>query len=285
MLLVRHSGPPRPAYDRLIARMEYVHGYSDSEESRLRDQADTLAGLLHEGTVYPNGVRVLEAGCGVGAQTVHLAANSPGATFTCIDVSEESLAIARKAVQELRLSNVHFQQADLFDLPFAQESFDHAFVCFVLEHLREPVAALKALRAVVKPGGSITVIEGDHGSSLYYPPSRQAWATIQCLIDLQASAGGNALIGRSLYPILRQSGLRNVKVVPRIVYADASRPEWVGGFTRKTFIAMVEGVKAKAISSGLISQEEWERGIADLKKTAQPDGTFSYTFYKGVGLR
>jgi len=74
----------------------YVHGYSPDEAQRLGDQADTLAGLLHSGTSYPAGSRVLEVGCGVGAQTVHLVAGSPAARFTAIDTSAASLARARR---------------------------------------------------------------------------------------------------------------------------------------------------------------------------------------------
>ena len=70
----------------------YVHGYSAGEETRLHDQATTLTGLLHADTRYPAGSRVLEAGCGVGAQTVILAGHSPGASFTSIDISAASLA-------------------------------------------------------------------------------------------------------------------------------------------------------------------------------------------------
>ena len=55
----------------------YVHGYDLRENIRLQDQASTLADLLHSDTFYPAGCRVLEAGCGVGAQTVTLAENSP----------------------------------------------------------------------------------------------------------------------------------------------------------------------------------------------------------------
>ena len=58
---------------------EYVHGYSERELIRLYDQANTLAELLHHDTVYPPGSKVLEVGCGVGTQTVHLARNSPDA--------------------------------------------------------------------------------------------------------------------------------------------------------------------------------------------------------------
>ena len=70
----------------------YVHGYDERANERLRDQAAALVDLLHHDTSYPEGARVLEAGCGVGAQTVMLAANSPGARSLSVDMSADSFA-------------------------------------------------------------------------------------------------------------------------------------------------------------------------------------------------
>jgi len=263
----------------------YVHGYSGREADRLADQANTLSSLLHHDTTYPPGSRVLEAGCGVGSQTVFLAANSPEANITSIDVSEASLAEARNKTSQRGFSNVLFRQADIFNLPFEKESFDHIFICFVLEHLPKPESALSALKEVLKTGGTITVIEGDHGSAYFHPDSEFARKAIQCLVDLQAAAGGNSLIGRQLYPLLTAAGYRDVHVRPRMVYADSSRPEWVDGFTKKTFTAMVEGVQTDALAKKLISESDWLRGIADLNRTAEDDGVFCYTFFKGIGVK
>ncbi len=138
--------------------IDYVHGYTANESTRLTDQATTLTELLHADTRYPPGSLVLEAGCGVGAQTVILAGNSPGAAFTSIDISEESLAAAQRRVQEAGFTNVAFRRADIFDLPCLPAHFDHVFVCFVLEHLPSPAGALEALLRVLKPGGSIVAI-------------------------------------------------------------------------------------------------------------------------------
>jgi len=142
-----------------------------------------------------------------------------------------------------------------------------------------------SLKRVLKKGGTITVIEGDHGSAYYHPRSSAAQATIQCLIDVQALMGGNALIGRELYPLLVAAGFGGVSVSPRIVYADASRSEMVDGFTKKTFIAMVEGVREQAIKHSLITEAEWTRGIADLYRSADSDGTFCYNFFKAIGKK
>lgn len=264
---------------------DYVHGYSEIERGRLFDQANTLAELLHHDTRYSAGDSVLEAGCGVGAQTVILATASPGAHFTSIDISDASLAAAETRIRAVGGNNVSFQQADLFHLPFSDGAFDHVFLCFVLEHLVDPIAALVELRRVLRNHGTLTVIEGDHGSAYYHPRSHAAQATIDCLVTLQARIGGNALIGRELFPLLRRAGFADIKVDPRVVYADSSRPEWVEGFTKATFIAMVEGVRAQALDAGLTSESAWDQGISELKRSAEVDGTFSYTFFKGVARR
>jgi SAM-dependent methyltransferase len=261
----------------------YVHGYDLRENVRLQDQATTLVDLLHSDTAYPAGSRVLEAGCGIGAQTVTLAANSPGASIVSVDISEESISQADQRVRAAGIANVLFQQADIFHLPFPAQSFDHVFVCFVLEHLKEPLAALKKLKAYLRPGGTITVIEGDHGSACFYPDSDAAQAAIHCQVELQSRAGGNALIGRSLYPLLVTADYDEVRVSPRMVYVDSSKPEWVDGFTKKTFTAMIEGVRQSAIEEGLIDPVTFDNGIEDLYRTAEPDGTFCYTFFKGMG--
>jgi ubiquinone/menaquinone biosynthesis C-methylase UbiE len=263
---------------------DYVHGYSPREAERLLDQARTLTELLHHDTGYPPGSRVLEAGCGIGAQTVTLAEKSPGAEITSIDLSEISLAQAEARVRASGIGNVTFRQADIYALPFADGSFDHVFVCFVLEHLPDPVLALTCLRRVLLPGGTITVIEGDHGSAYFSPDSVAARKAIRCLIALQREKGGNALIGRELYPLLSRAGFREVSVSPRMVYVDASRPELIEGFTKLTFTAMVEGVREEALGRGMMSEAEWDRGIRDLYRTCEPDGTFCYTFFKGTGV-
>ena len=147
----------------------YVHGYDERESVRLQDQASSVLELLHADTRYPPGSSVLEAGCGTGAQTVTLARNNPEVRFTSIDISAASLAEAKARVQAAGLTNVTFRQQDVFKLP--SESFDHVFVCFLLEHLAHPMEALRRLSALVRPGGSVTVIASTRASPPSTPPS------------------------------------------------------------------------------------------------------------------
>ncbi len=263
----------------------YVHGYDPRESARLEDQAGSLVDLLHSDTAYPAGSTVLEAGCGTGAQTITLARNSPGARITSVDHSSQSLVEARGRMDAAGITNVDFHEADIYALPFGPASFDHVFVCFVLEHLARPAEALDKLKALLKPGGTITVIEGDHGSAYFHPDDGAAHEAINCLVELQRRAGGNAMIGRQVYPLLLAAGFGGVCVSPRMVYVDASRPTLVEGFTRKTFTAMVEGVRDAAIAAGIIEPARFDAGIRALHRSAGIDGVFCYTFFKGMARR
>jgi SAM-dependent methyltransferase len=113
---------------------------------------------------------VLEAGCGVGAQTMALARRSPDAAFVSIDISTTSLAAARRAVDLARLDNVEFQQADILDLPFTTASFD-------LSSSASCSSISPTQRARARSAG--------------------ARAAIQCQVALQAKAGNGSRVGTS----------------------------------------------------------------------------------------
>jgi ubiquinone/menaquinone biosynthesis C-methylase UbiE len=268
-----------------MGNTKYVHGYSDREALRLNDQADTLDDIIHNDTIFVKDSLVLEAGCGVGAQTKIIAAKNPDSNFISIDISEESISEAKKLIKSSGINNVEFRQADIYSLPFKDGTFDSVIICFVLEHLHNPVDALIELKRVLKGGGILIAIEGDHGSTFFYPDSSYAHSAIDCQIQLQRQNGGNSNIGRELYPLFKSVYLYDISVSPRMVYVDASRPQLVEGFIKNTFTAMIEGVGEKAIKQGITDPQTFDRGIKDLYRTAESDGVFSYTFFKGFGTK
>jgi len=138
-------------------------------------------------------------------------------------------------------------------------------VCHVLEHLSQPDNALAILQSLIKVGGTITVIEGDHGSTYFYPDSEAAQKAIQCQVELQKRTGGNANIGRELYPLLKAAGFSSVNVSPRMVYVDSS--------------------SESSIAAGLIGETTFDEGIRALYRTAEQDGVFCYTFFKAIGTK
>jgi len=265
---------------------DYVHGYSQREAQRPHDQAVSERDLLHHDTAFAPGELVLEPGCGVGAQTVTLAADSPEASFIGVDIACESAREARRLVGTRGLTNVEFASADIYRLPFREAQFDHVFLCYVLEHVPDPDGALASLRRVVREGGTITVIEGDHGSCYFHPDTPAARAAWKCLIDVQAAIGGDSLIGRRLYPLLACAGFREVAVSPRMIYADASTPALRHSFVATTITPMVEGAREQALAMGMIDEATWEQGIRELHAIPEGgEGTFCYTFFKAVARR
>ena len=271
----------------MVLPQDYVHGYHSEEGHRLRGQAQTLADLLHYDTHFPAGSAVVELGCGVGAQSVELLRRNPGIQLTCVDRSAASLQAADTQLRQFGGAAVRLVEADLFDLPSKEGplqagSYDYAVVCFVLEHLSSPEDALGRARRLLRPGGTLIVIEGDHGSTAFHPDSAPAHHAIGCQVRLQRAAGGDPDIGRRLYPLLTRAGFAEVTVTPRQIYVDGSRPDLADGFVRKTFTAMVAGVRTPALAAGLATPQGFDDGIADLLRTAEPDGVFSYTFYKAA---
>ncbi|MBN1348891.1 methyltransferase domain-containing protein [candidate division KSB1 bacterium] len=265
---------------------KYVHGYSERETQRLNEQSGILEQLLHSGTVYGQGESVLEAGCGVGAQTVILCGRNPECRLKSIDISAQSLAKAQANADAHNAKNVTFQQADILNLPFAAESFDHVFVCFVLEHVDDPQKALGNLKYVLKPGGTLTVIEGDHGSCFWHPETKASLDVWHSMIQVQQRIGHDPLIGRKLYPLLRQAGFIIQDVSPRWVYTDALRPDLMHGVLDQIIVPMTNTAREQALQLSLIDETTWEKGIADLARSGTPpDGTFFYTWFKATGTK
>ena len=240
----------------------YVHGYSEREAQRLDEQSVILKERLHEGTRYPPGSTVLEAGCGVGAQTGILVERSPKAHFTSVDISPESLETARACMRDAGIRSVQFQQADLHDLPFGDGAFDHVFVCFVLEHLSQPLEALAELRRVLAPRGTITVIEGDHGSAFWHPETPAARRVWDCLVAVQFELGHDPLIGRRLHALLGEAGFAIDEVSPRWICPDSLAPGYLHGVVNQIMVPMVTVPEDMDRARSVVESAARELGIA-----------------------
>lgn len=263
----------------------YIHGYSQREAQRLQDQATSVSEYLHHDSLWEEGSRVLEIGCGVGAQTRIIAQKNPGVHFTSIDISKKSLDLAQKSIKKEGIKNVEFRLQDVQKLqPHKDGKFDHAFICFFLEHIPNPLAMLKQVKRMVHEGGTITVIEGDHGSTFFHPDNSFSRAVVEAQVKLQAQRGGNANIGRELYPLLDKAGYRQVTVSPRQIYVDRSKPSMVEGFIKNTFTAMIQGMSEDLLKAELVSLPGYQKGIEGLLRTTVADGVFSYTFFKATGI-
>ncbi len=266
--------------------MAYVHGYSERETRRLYEQAEILEDILHTGTEFSAGSRVLEAGCGVGGQTRLLVKRNPGVDFTCIDISESSLASAAMLKKENGIENVTFQREDIHSLSFEDNTFDHVFICFVLEHLDRPVEALKELKRVLRTGGSITCIEGDHGSCFWHPETPESLAAWNGLITAQRNQGHDPNIGRRIHPLLIEAGFDVQTCRPAWLHADKLNPKLRDGMVNHIIVPMVQSAQEKILKENLVPRDIYEKGINDLSRVDEiEDGTFFYTWFKAIAFK
>ena len=165
---------------------------------------------------YPEGALVLKP-C-VLFRPRPLCWNNPGTRFVCADISEASVRVAMG-----QNPGLPFLAGDLYALPFPNATFDHVFACYVLEHLERPGRALENLLRVLKPGGTLTSVEGDHGSCFFYPETPEALAAWACLPELQALLGGDSLIEAGCIRCWRCGFFRRLGRTDRI-YCDPSLP-------------------------------------------------------------
>lgn len=266
--------------------MAYVHGYSQREMQRLYEQAEILAAILHDGTTYQPGSRVLEAGCGVGAQTRLLVRRSQNTFFTSIDISDLSLSSAAQLKQQPGFEKVTFLQADITNLPFEDNAFDHVFVCFVLEHLDKPQDALRQLKRVLKTNGTLTVIEGDHGSCFWHPHTAQSQAAWEGLIAAQRANGHDPNIGRRLTPVLTEAGFAVETCRPAWLYADRLNKNLRDGMVNHIIVPMVQSAQEQILADNLVPQSIYRQGIEDLSRVDQiEEGTFFYTWFKALARK
>jgi ubiquinone/menaquinone biosynthesis C-methylase UbiE len=264
----------------------YIHGYTEREKVRLQEQSEILEQLLHADTNYEAYSSILEAGCGIGAQTVILAKRNPETFITSIDISEDSLNYAQNSVVEAGIKNVKFRKADIFDLPFSERTFDHVFVCFILEHLDRPLDALLRLNKVLKPGGSITLIEGIHAPCYWNPYTEASHKAWNAMIKAQQLLNHDPNIGIRLYPLLVEAGFKVEWTEPRYVYADGNSPSLLNGVINKIIVPMAKTATESAITNKLIDKNTWEKGLEDLEKAAiPPSGTFFYSWVKALARK
>jgi SAM-dependent methyltransferase len=261
----------------------YIHGFDEMSRRRLDDQAASIDELVHHDTVFEPDALVVEFGCATGAQTEVLARRTT--RFIALDRSPIMLAEARRRLRIAGLAHVRLVEADATDVPLADASVDHVVIRFLLEHVDDPVGVLRSAWRILRPGGRITVIEGDHGPTSFHPDDDAAHDAIACQVRLQRRLGGDPMIGRRLRPLLMDAGFVDIAVSPRLVHADGSRPALQQSFTLRTFTAMIAGVRSDALDAQLITAERFDAGIAALERTAETDGVFLYLFMKGTAIR
>ena len=138
------------------------------------------------------GMRLLDCGCGPGSITLDLATVVAPGEVVGIDLDPVSVELARKQAVESQLTQVRFEVANVYELPFPAASFDVIFSHALLLHVREPVSALKEMRRVLKRGGLIGIRNDDMDGLIIAPPDPLLIQSWELVGELVRRNGGNA---------------------------------------------------------------------------------------------
>jgi len=263
----------------------YLHGFTPEEQDRLYRQARFLEHEVHDRLPFRRCRRLLEVGCGVGAQTEILLRHFPELHVTGIDASPANLAVARARLDGLSWAEGRFElvQEDAGRLHFGADAFDGAFLCWILEHVADPAQVLAEVRRVLRPGAPVVVSEVQNMTFFLDPYSPHTMAYWTAFNEHQMDLGGDPFVGAKLGNLLQGVGFSDVTTEVRTFHLDNRRAG-----ERREFLAYWSELLMSGAPSLLqaerVSQETVDGMAAELAELAHdPDAVFFYSFVQGRG--
>jgi ubiquinone/menaquinone biosynthesis C-methylase UbiE len=260
---------------------DYIHGYEGPEQRRLIEQAEHWRHtLICDDTELEPGTRLLEVGCGVGAVLAVLGQEYPGVHLHGVDIEPRQLESARRHLARSGVDAV-LREGDAQALPFPDESFDHVWMMWLLEHVADPPAALREARRVLAPGRAITAIEVDY-STVHAQPSTPALdALFRGVAGMMADQGWSDA-GTRLPGWLREAGFAQVD--------EGERKLWFQGAELAIQASYAADVMESAVTGPTplpgSTTDELHAGLDDLRKLAsQPGAGVGWTFHKSTAVR
>jgi ubiquinone/menaquinone biosynthesis C-methylase UbiE len=237
----------------------YTHGHAEPvlQSHRWRTAENSAAYLL---PLLRPGTDLLDVGCGPGTITADLAARVAPGRVLGIDASADPLDEARAAAERAGVG-VTFEVGDVYALDLPDASFDVVHAHQVLQHLTDPVAALREMARVCRPGGVVAVRDADYATFTWFPanPGLDGWLELYCAVARANGAEPDA--GRRLRAWAHAAGLRDVTATASAwCYASAEERAWWGNSWagRATASSFAE----QAVSYGLATPGELEE-LAD----------------------
>lgn len=258
----------------------YLHGFSDNEQERLRKQARFAEHVIYRNIDFVKSQKILEVGCGVGAQSEILLRRFPDIHLTGIDLNDKQLQAARKYLDSVSYAKNRFdiKQMDAMNMKFESNQFDGAFLCWVLEHIPDPSQVLSEVRRVLKPGSRVFITEVMNSTFFIDPYSPNVWKYWMAFNDFQYDQAGDPFVGAKLGNLLTSLGYSQVKTKIFTWHLDNRHPTRRKEMFDYWLELMLSGAdqlrEAKYIDEDTIQAAIQE--MNDVK--INPDAVFLYSF-------
>jgi len=257
----------------------YLHGYSPQEQLRLVEQAAYWKETILSDLLYKPGESLLDVGCGVGAVLGVIAAAHPTLSLAGIDLEPRQIIAAQKHLGSLGVVRPDLRTGDASALPWADHSFDHAYMMWFIEHVRKPLEILREVRRVLKPGGTITMNETEY-SAYHVLPKSDDWDHLEQAMHLHFDSHGNANAGLQLGTLLVKAGFSRITNSLSGCHFF-STPECDALQAHTSYTAdYLEPAIPEFVRLGFDS-ERLQRGVKHLRTLhTSPDGSFTQMVYR-----
>jgi SAM-dependent methyltransferase len=260
----------------------YIHGTDPSEQDRLADLNRHNNPHFLQFLDLTGAQSILEIGSGLGILAAEVARAAPNARVVGLEYSAQQLAKAPRG--EGAPSNLTLIQGDGHALPFEGGTFDVVYCRFLLEHVADPVQVLREGRRVLTPDGRMFAQENNILINDFDPDCPRFDGVWRKFAELQSALGGDALIGKRLFRLMKQAGFEDVRlsIQPEVHHAGQPSFEW---WTRNLILNVRSG-EAALIERGLASRDEIEEACAELDALIRRnDATALFYWNRAIGVR
>lgn len=264
---------------------KYIHGYTATEQERLREQALVIERPIYDFIDFSKVKDLLEIGSGVGAQTEILLRRFPHLQITGVEYESLQIKKAQENMEALGFGpeKVRFIQQDATELDL-DKRFDGAFICWVLEHIPDPVRVLKSMKPFLKSGAMVSITEVFNSSFYTYPYLAQVMEYWGIYNQYQASIGGDPQVGAKLGYLLQEAGYRDIDLRSGGFHLDSRTQE-----EKRTVFTYWKNLMSSGapllIQEGLITAAQlkaMQDGMDHLRE--MPDSVFYYRFIQATAF-
>jgi ubiquinone/menaquinone biosynthesis C-methylase UbiE len=246
----------------------YIHGFTQEEQERLFRQARIHEEVIFSKVDFKHCKDLIEIGSGVGAQTSILLERNPAANIVCVDASSAQVARARKALEnQIESGKVKIDHGDALHLKYPDNSFDGAFICWLLEHVQNPIGILEEARRVLRSGGVIYCNEVFNASFYVHPYSPATLKYWMEFNDHQWSLKGDPFVGGKLANYLMAADFQNITTHVLTHQYDNRTPKKRAAFLDYWTGLLLSGADALIAAGRITSKtaEDMQREMQALK--------------------